>query len=61
MKVIFSPYCNFATMGFSEMKLNKMSTVIPHHVDLLGPEKHGNIREHPSLEGEWHRNDEEHE
>lgn len=60
MKVIFSPYCNFATMGFSEMKLNKMSTVNPDQVDFLGS-KDGHIREHPSLEGEWHRNDEEHE
>lgn len=26
MKVIFIPYCNFATIGFSEMKLKVMST-----------------------------------
>lgn len=36
MNVIFSPYCNFATMGFSEMKLNKMSTVSPNHVNFPG-------------------------
>lgn len=31
MKVIFSPYCNFATRGFSEMKLNKIIAVSPTH------------------------------
>lgn len=60
MNVIFSPYCNFATTGFSEMKLDKMSTVNPDHVHIPGS-KDGHIREHPPLEGEWHRDDEEHE
>lgn len=60
MKVIFRPYCNFATMGFSEIKLKVMSIASPTHGSFQDRGK-GHIREYPSLKGERHREDEEHE
>ena len=57
MKVIFSPYCNLATIGFSEIKLDGCQLKCLQ----AGETRQGNAREHPAPDREGQRDDEKHE
>lgn len=62
IKVIFNPYCNFAIIGFSEMKLFRTGQqVLQRGTCLPGKLERGVLREHLPPQSEGKRNDEEHE
>lgn len=65
INVIFSPYCSFAIIGFSEMKLFGVGQQIssgcsPGHVSARRVAR-GVVREHLPPQSEGERDDEEHE
>lgn len=61
MKVILRPYCSFATMGFSEMKLCWQVMSVYRHFSggVEGVAVYS--REHLPLDGKGKRDDEDHE